>query len=127
MVIEMDDPSGTVYRVPTNIVKRASRAQENKIARSVGGRRQKASGSLPWAKGDVHVPGKYRGEARQTTKGSYTIKRSDLIKIWSEASGTEVPFLEIWFTDERHKPQEKWVLIPESEWRRLRDATTINK
>lgn len=121
IIVELEqlDP-GVRKRTPKND-KRASMKQEQKLADSVGGVRQKGSGALPWAKGDVRKRGELRGEAKQTRAKQYTVKREDLDKIRSECSFGEDPFLAVWFCDQNWKPEDKWVLVPEAIWRRLRD------
>jgi hypothetical protein len=64
---------------------RRSQLQEKSIARSRGGRVQKASGAGKLAKGDVRVVGEIRTEAKTTSKRSYRLKFSDVVKIRSEA------------------------------------------
>lgn len=105
---------------------RSSRRQENKLAEAVGGRRQKASGALPWAKGDVRKRGELRIEAKQTQAKSFRLQRSDLEKIRSECSYNETPHLSIWFCGSTGRPEEKWILLPEASWRRLRDGQADN-
>lgn len=64
---------------------RKSRLQENRIAKDIGGRRQKASGATDFAKGDVRKQGDIRVEAKTTGARTFILKLSDVNKIREEA------------------------------------------
>lgn len=64
---------------------RRSKLQEKRAARDIGGRRQKGSGSSPFAKGDFRNAGVLRGECKHTSKDVYVLKEEDLKKIQMEA------------------------------------------
>jgi hypothetical protein len=102
--------------------KRASIRQEDRIAHDIKGRRQKASGSMPHAKGDVRKRGSMRVEAKYTTGRSFTIKYDELVKIRSECTGDETPAFQFTFMDRDRKPIDEWVAVPYSVWRRLHAA-----
>lgn len=121
-VLEMEElPAHAKKRTPkTN--KKASIRQENKLAEAIGGRRQKGSGNTPFAKGDVWKEGELRGEAKQTKAKSYRVTRAELDKIRQECAYGEEPFLALWFCSHSWKPEDKWVLVPEEVWRKLRDG-----
>jgi hypothetical protein len=105
-------------------MKRVSDRQEKKIARAIKGQRQKASGSMAHAKGDVRKHGILRVEAKYTKANSYTVKYDDLVKIRSECVSTEEPAFQITFMDKTLRPRDEWVLIPFAVWRRWHDAST---
>lgn len=105
--------------IPANVRRRtrASRRQEEKLAQSLGGIRHQGSGSRDGYKGDVRVHGKYRIEAKYTTKKSYSVTRLDLEKIRSECGLGEAPVFVIDFKEpETLRTEDSWVLIPRSEW-----------
>lgn len=99
--------------------KRASVRQENRIARDIDGRRQKASGATAHAKGDVRKAGSLRIEAKYTTAKSFSLKLADLVKIRSECTGRETPAFQITFMDRERRPIDEWMAVPYSVWRRL--------
>jgi hypothetical protein len=108
--------------------KRASAKQESEIATSMGGRRQPGSGAIPGLKGDVRVKGKLRIEAKYTSNKSYSVTRADLLKIRSECYGSETPAFVIDFKDPGTlRTEERWVLIPFSDWENLVNAATVNQ
>jgi len=122
MVIELEELETTPRKRTPKVNKKASMRQESKLAQAIGGIRHKGSGSLPWAKGDVRKKGELRGEAKTTRAQGYRITRAELDKIRAECDCDEAPFMAIWFCDENWKPEDKWVLVPEVIWRRLRDG-----
>ena len=95
--------------------------QERRVAKKVGGHVQKASGSLPFNKGDVKAP-ELLIECKRTKKLSISITRKWLDKITREASAADkTPALAIEFEDTRVFSSElprtmdtDWVLIPAS-------------
>ncbi len=109
--------------VPTGLsrkakkTRRASERQEHKIAKDIGGRRQPGSGGGPWNKDDVRKEGKFRVEAKMTSKKSFSVKRSDLAKVRGHCELGEVPLMQIQFTDEQRNVEEQWVVIPYDYWR----------
>jgi len=63
-----------------------SRAQEEKIAQEMDGRRQPASGALPTAKGDVaRTKHGFLVEAKTTSKEGFRITRQLINKVRKEA------------------------------------------
>ena len=116
-----------LVRTPvTKRMKKASVRQENKIARDIGGQRQKGSGSMAHAKGDVRKHGALRIEAKFTQARSYNVHYSDLVKIRSECVGDETPAFQITFMDRDLQPIDEWVLVPYAVWRKL-NATAKNR
>lgn len=83
-------------RPPT---RKASDRQERKNARDVKGKLTIASGATPFDKADVKVKGTLRMECKTTEKGSYVLKRIDLVKITSQAKDDEIPVFMIEFRD----------------------------
>lgn len=62
-----------------------SQRQEASVADDIGGRVQVASGATEFAKGDVRQRGKLRVECKTTSKKSYPLKLSEIMKIQEEA------------------------------------------
>lgn len=110
------------YKVPTKRVREVSKKQERKTAELLGGDAQKASGALPWAKGDVRVKGELRVEEKFTYADSYRVALSDLEKIRSETYGTEDPMFVVKFLRRANNAvRDVWVLLPlEAFMKRLR-------
>lgn len=86
--------------------------QEKDLADLFGGHPQKASGATRWAKGDSRLPFKYLGEAKQTSKNSYTLKRSVLDKLRAECAPGEIPVVSIRFTNPQLGKEDEWILLP---------------
>lgn len=99
--------------------RRASKKQEIKLAEAVGGRVQPGSGCVPGCKGDFRVPGRLLGEAKYTTKKSYSIKLHDLLKLKAECQGLEQPVLALEFKDDSLRTLAKYVIIPQVYWEEL--------
>ena len=97
--------------------RRAVARQEREMATRIGGKTQKASGALHYAKGDVLLRGILRGEMKSTNKKSFTIKREVLDKIRSECQGLEKPFVQVRFINPHTlATEDDWVLIPLQDW-----------
>jgi len=107
----------------TKRMKRASDRQEKKIAKTIGGFKQKASGSMAHAKGDVRKHGLLRIEAKYTQSKSYTVHYEDLVKIRSECASQETPAFQITFMNSQLHPIDEWVLVPYAVWRKLHAAS----
>jgi hypothetical protein len=98
-------------------LRKSSMRQERQIAEMIGGRTQPASGALASAKGDVRKRGVLRGELKQTSAKSFSLKRDDLDKIRSECVGREKPFFSIRFTHPvTLTTEDEWVCIPIEDW-----------
>ena len=105
-------------------MKRSSVRQEKKIAKDIGGQRQRGSGSAAHNKGDVRKSGLLRIEAKQTRARSYTVHLSDLYKIRSECAPGETPAFQITFMDrDLQHPVEEWMMVPYTVWRKLNGPT----
>ena len=110
----------TTVRTPVNRrMKKASVRQENRIARDINGQRQKASGAMAHAKGDVRKHGILRIEAKFTKARSYTVHYDDLVKIRSECVSGETPAFQITFMDRDLQPIDEWMMVPYAVWRKL--------
>jgi len=94
----------------TNQQKR-SRDQERRLAKTFGMDRQAASGALPNVKSDLRDPGKLRGEAKETTKKSFSLKLEELEKLEKEARGGEMPLFMVEFQGVH--PFKRYVVMPE--------------
>lgn len=98
---------------PSRATKRRSRRQEDSVAEDLGGRRQKASGAMKGAKGDVRLKGKARVECKLTTKDSYRVTLQELSKIRGEAAFPEVPVMMLEFVEKASgKGFERWAVVP---------------
>jgi hypothetical protein len=78
---------------------RRSDLQEDRVARDLEGRRQKASGASKFAKGDVRKPLEIRAECKTTGFRSYSLKLSDWRKLQAQAvqGGLEAPVMQVEF------------------------------
>jgi hypothetical protein len=89
-----------------------SMAQENRVAKSVGGKRQKASGALPGVRGDVKSV-ELLGECKRTDKKSISITLDYLEKITKEASFyNKIPCVAIEIQSPPKFVNRDWVLLP---------------
>jgi len=101
-----------------------SREQEERLGKDFAGRRQIASGALPFAKGDVSI-GNLKDldilfEAKRTCKDSMSIKLAWLVKIGKEAHNVcKYPALEIEIQDER------WTLVKDKYLKSLIEDISI--
>lgn len=89
---------------------RRSQQQEKRAAARYGAKKQPGSGSLGGAKGDIIDPGNLRGECKETTNKSYSLKLADLMKIEKEAGGFETPLFEIQFQGVH--PYKTYAVLP---------------
>ena len=99
------------------------RAQEERLAGKLGGRRRSGSGSNPMAPGDVVVP-ELLVEAKQTKHASISVTLAWLNKISREAAleGKEPALaIEIRGGDLDPHCERDWVAIPARVLRRLLD------
>lgn len=102
-------------------------AQENRVAVSVGGKRQRGSGSSIYAKGDVIQSGgaydldRFLIECKKTVHASLSVKGAWLDKVTKEAmaAGKEPALaIEIQGMDSNCAERD-WVAVPMSVFRRL--------
>lgn len=92
--------------------KKKSMAQENRVAKATGGRRQKASGALPGSKGDVRSV-EMLNECKRTDKKSISISIEYLQKITQEAAFyNKVPSVAIEIESPPKFVNRDWILVP---------------
>lgn len=95
-------------------VKRRSKKQEKRLAKRLGGRTQKGSGSVTFHKGDVKST-ELLVEAKQTVKASMSVKREWLEKISREAMAyNKVPALALEFVGIARLVDKDWIAVPAS-------------
>lgn len=95
--------------------------QEHRVARVVGGHRQRGSGASMYAKGDV-LAARFLVECKRTEHASLGVKKSWLDKIAREAAAAgKEPALAIEIAggpNDAHGERD-WVMIPLRCWRQL--------
>ena len=92
--------------------RKKSMDQEDRIAKAVGGKRQKASGALPGARGDVRSV-ELLNECKRTDKKSISISIEYLQKITKEASFYNcIPSVSIEIASPPKFVNRDWVLLP---------------
>lgn len=111
LVLAEPEPIKTGPRPPSRAVKLRSKKRELRIAEDLGGRRQKASGALPWAKGDVRVRGRWRIDDKMTESLGFTVTRGLLTKVRSECGQGEKMAIVIGFHNKLNKKQEDQVVV----------------
>lgn len=89
-----------------------SQDQEDRAAKRYGARTQPGSGSRPGTKGDLRKRGVLRGECKETTAKSYTLKLAELLKLQREASTDELPLFEIEFQGVH--PYQRFIILPDN-------------
>lgn len=88
-------------------------AQENHIAKLVGGKRHRGSGSSVWKKSDASSHD-FQIECKQTEKESIRVTLEWLEKISEEgAFQSKNPALHLRFLNASNKIDKDWVMIPE--------------
>lgn len=93
--------------------KYSQKAQEKRLGKLSGGKRQPLSGASMYAKGDVSSP-LFLGEAKQTANLSLSIKQQWLKKIDEEAMAVDkIPFLAIEFLNMPKMSSKDWVMVPD--------------
>jgi hypothetical protein len=93
-------------------IRRKSMKQENRVAKAVKGRRQKASGALPGSKGDVRSV-ELLGECKRTDKKSISITIEYLQKITEEAAYySKIPSVAIEIESPPKFVNRDWILLP---------------
>jgi hypothetical protein len=92
--------------------RKKSMGQENRVAKAIGGRRQKASGALPGAKGDVRAV-ELLAECKRTDKKSISITIEYLQKITQEAGFYgKIPCVAIEIESPPKFVNKDWILLP---------------
>lgn len=111
------EPPPAPSNTPSRFRRRAVQKQERDMAEKIGGRVQKASGALAFAKSDVVKKGVLRGEMKSTKNASFSLKREYLDKIRSECQGRERPFLALRFVNpSTFATEDEWIMIPIEDW-----------
>jgi hypothetical protein len=99
--------------------RRRSQRQERELAEDTGGKVQKGSGCLPWAKSDVtNVFGRFRAECKFTRARSFTLTRELIYKLRGECDFHEIPVIDVSFVSAAGKTDERWICMPYAEWLR---------
>jgi len=102
--------------------RKKSMKQEDRLAKKLGGRRQKASGAVPHSRGDVRTV-ELLTEAKRTDKKSISIKVDYLAKITKEATAYNcIPAVAIAFENTPTMVDKDWVMIPSSFLEELLDC-----
>lgn len=97
--------------------RRRSQRQERELAEDTGGRVQKGSGSLPWAKSDVtKVFGKFRAECKFTRARSFSLTKALINKLRGECDFHETPVFDISFVTPEGRTDERWICMPYEAW-----------
>lgn len=93
--------------------------QEKDAAKTFNGKRTIGSGNKPMHKGDIKSK-TFLVEAKSTTSRSWTFKAEWLEKISDEAMGySRVPAMHLHFDDVRSDCEKRWVLLPESFFKKM--------
>ena len=97
--------------------RRRSQRQENELAQTTGGKTQRGSGCLPWAKSDVvKVFEHFRAECKFTRSKSFSITKRLIDKLRGECDFHEVPIFDISFVSPEGRTDERWVCMPYESW-----------
>jgi hypothetical protein len=100
-------------RLNIGVAHRRAPKQEKETATRIGGLVVRGSG-CGYEKGDVRKKGVVRVECKTTTKKSFSVTRSDLVKIETEAlSGGEIPAYCVEFIDAKGKKIGSYLIMPE--------------
>ena len=97
-------------------------AQEIRVAKSLGAKRQRRSGALIYEQGDVEHS-RFLIESKQTSKKSLVLKKSWLNKITHEAVANQKwPALSVEIQgDDDPLCERDWIMMPMSVFKRLLD------
>jgi hypothetical protein len=116
-LLTFPEPEPPGAHPPSKKLRKRARKTELDIAEDIGGKAQKASGALPWAKGDVRKRGEHRIEAKTSRTKSYRVTRKELNKIRGECGFGEKPAFIISFVNPTTlREEDKWVLQPYGDW-----------
>ena len=107
--------------------RRRSMRQERELAEATGARVHAGSGAVSGKKGDVRHRGRFRAECKFTKNRSYRVTREDLNKISSECSFGETPVFDIAFVGPTGQTEDRWVLLPYSDWVSIQAGATAPK
>lgn len=99
-------------QIKQGLAYKRSGKQEGQLAKKLGGRVTKGSGSQR-EKGDVRKTGLCRIECKSTQRLSFPVTRDTLFKIQSAAASTsEIPALIVEFLNERGAVENEIAIIP---------------
>ena len=102
-----------------------SQRQEKRLAKDLGGKTQKGSGSKDFHKGDVKSP-ELLVEAKRTDKDSLSVKKEWLVKIFNESvSYGKIPALSIEFDQMPTIVPKDWVAVPSKTLKLLLDCYKV--
>jgi len=108
------------------------RAQEERVARQTGGKRQRASGATIYEKGDVDTKGAFLVECKKTQRQSISVKWEWLTKISLEAEQVQKhPALAIEIQGGRRDSrtfgcERDWVCIPMRVFRHFVEESKVD-
>jgi hypothetical protein len=109
---------------PSRRMQKASRRNEAKVARGIGGRTQPGSGNQPGAKGDVRKRGEFRVENKDTYSNQYILTFAVLNKIRGECAFREKPALVLTFMEKgTDRPRDRWAIVPYNDWEEHANAS----
>jgi hypothetical protein len=92
-------------------MKKRSNAQEKRVAKILGGRRQPMSGAGMFSKADV-LHSRFLVECKTTSKQSYSVTKGTLDKLRQQAyDASRAPVLVFSLDDDRGVPED-WAVIP---------------
>lgn len=99
-----------------------STLQEKRIAKSIGGFRNPASGAIPGFKGDAQS-NIFRCECKRTSANSMVLKMEDLMKIDKEAAAhDQIPCFAVKFEKMPVGVESQWIAIPLTVFEKIRSA-----
>lgn len=94
--------------------------QEKRAAKRYSMKRQPGSGSMGHAKSDL-TSEHFRGELKETTRKSFSVKLDILEKIEKECEGGQHPFLEVEF--QGVFPHKRYVVLPDWVFKWLKELS----
>lgn len=110
-------------RAPTRAMKKKSQRREQRIAESIGGRAQPASGSLPHAKGDVRKRGEWRVQDKTSRNKGFDLTRQLISEIRSQCAYGEKFAITIGFLNPlTQKEEDEVVVIDRYAWEEMTHA-----
>lgn len=113
---------------PSRQVQKASRRNEARVAKGIGGRVQPGSGNQPGAKGDVRKRGEFRIENKDSYSNQYILTTKTLDKIRGECAFREKPVLVLTFMEKgSHRPRDRWAIVPYNDWEEHANASSQHR
>lgn len=124
VVVDIVPPPPPPAGPPSRRVQKASRRNEAKVARGIGGRTQPGSGNQPGAKGDVRKRGEYLVENKDSYSNQYILTLAVLNKIRGECAFREKPALVLTFMEKgTDRPRDRWAIVPYNDWEEYANAS----